>query len=127
MCLSRSLELCTLGAKCALAIKDMSSVAILCDSVARYAVTFEDSLEASFITMTSLIHSKISDSVAYAISTLIKLGVSIPQLPSRELILQQMDGTQLMLNAMSGKSTAAANVSSIHVYVAWLVDSGIDC
>jgi hypothetical protein len=105
----------------------MSSVATLCDSVARHAVSFEDSLEASFITMTSLIHSKISDSVAYAISTLIKLGVSIPQLPSRELILQQMDGTQLMLNAMSGKSTAAANVSSIHVYVAWLVDSGIDC
>jgi hypothetical protein len=82
----------------------MSSVATLCDSVARHAVSFEDSLEASFITMTSLIHSKISDSVAYAISTLIKLGVSIPQLPSRELILQQMDGTQLMLNAISGKS-----------------------
>ena len=87
-----------------IAIKDMNSVAMLCDSVARYSLTFEDSLEASFVTMTSLVHSKISYSVAYAISTLIKLGVSIQQLPPREIILQQINGTQLMHSQMSDEA-----------------------
>jgi predicted ATPase len=99
-----SLELFSLAAKCALAIKNVTSLVMLCDTIVRKGRTFEDTLDTSLVTMTFLANSKIFESVVYGISTLSQLGVFISELPSRDDILQQLSQTHQILDEMPGET-----------------------
>eukprot|EP00804_Cyclotella_cryptica_P019506 CCRYP_006657-RA/>CCRYP_006657-RA protein AED:0.02 eAED:0.02 QI:170/1/1/1/1/0.75/4/900/1170 len=98
-----SLELFNLAAKCALAIKNLNGLSMICDEILKNARNFEDTLHASLIAMSALTHSMISESVTHGMSLLSKLDIDIPgscsQVDSLSLIVQ----TQSMLGAISDK------------------------
>jgi len=96
-----SLELHNLAAKCSLTIKDYTKLTIICNTVWRNAKGFEDKLEISLITMTYLIHSKVSESVRYGIATLRKIDVIISESTSQDDILEQLSQTKAMLDEVS--------------------------
>lgn len=97
-----SLELFNLAAKCALAIKDLTSLTIICDEVSRNARTLEDALNCSLISMSALTHSRISESVEYGLRILSsQLDVHIPNTASREDTLQLIMQTQSKLSGIS--------------------------
>lgn len=93
-----SLELFNLAAKCALAIHDLISLTMICGEVAGNALTFEDTLNTSFILMSALIHSRLSESVEFGIQVLSQLGVYIPLSASREDSVQLITQIQSRLN-----------------------------
>jgi hypothetical protein len=93
-----SLELFNLAAKCALAVKNLKSLSMICDEVLLNARTFEDTLYTAFIAMSALTRSMISESVEHGISILSQLGIVIPDSFSREDALKVIAQTQSMLN-----------------------------
>ncbi|KAL7475270.1 hypothetical protein ACHAW6_001191, partial [Cyclotella cf. meneghiniana] len=99
-----SLDLFNLAAKCALAIKNLKSLTIICDEVLRNARTFEDTLYTAFIAMSALTHSMISESMAHGISILSQLGVDIPRSFSKHDALSLIVQTQSMLSYISDET-----------------------
>ena len=93
-----TLKLFQLAARCALAINDFTSLTNLCSVVSQRARNFDDTLDTSLIMMTSLNHSKVSESVGYGTSILLKLGVCLPQFPQRDDTLKRLDETRIELN-----------------------------
>ncbi|KAL7479423.1 hypothetical protein ACHAW6_005158, partial [Cyclotella cf. meneghiniana] len=90
-----SLELFNLAAKCALAIIDLTSLTMICDEVSRNAHNFEDTLNTSFVLMTALTHSRITESVELGFRVLSNLGVDIPS------SLSQGDSLNLIIQTQS--------------------------
>ena len=107
-----TLELFQLAAKCALAINDFTSLTYLCNSVSQRARNFDDTLGTSLVVMTSLIHSKISESVGYGIAILLKLGVCIPEYPQRDYTLNKLNETRVILNKLPNESILSYPVIS---------------
>eukprot|EP00804_Cyclotella_cryptica_P013696 CCRYP_016138-RA/>CCRYP_016138-RA protein AED:0.23 eAED:0.26 QI:0/0/0/1/0/0/2/0/855 len=99
-----TLELFNLAAKCALAIKKMKSLSIICAEVLRNARNFEDTLHTAFVSLSALTHSMISESVEHGISILSKLDVDISGSYSREDTLSIILQTQAMLNGISDEA-----------------------
>ncbi|KAL3787477.1 hypothetical protein HJC23_001127 [Cyclotella cryptica] len=96
-----SLELFNLAAKCALAIKDLTSLTLICDGVLMNARSSEDALHISFIIMSALTYSMISESVDYGFQVLSEqLGVVIPHSYSQEDTLKLITQTQSILDAI---------------------------
>ena len=92
-----SLELYNHAAKCALVIKDLSSLKILCLEVAKYARHPHDMLDTTFITMSQLAYTNVMQSIEHGLHMLQNLGIDIPESSSREETLQQIAhiGTKL--------------------------------
>eukprot|EP00804_Cyclotella_cryptica_P022585 CCRYP_009474-RA/>CCRYP_009474-RA protein AED:0.24 eAED:0.24 QI:567/1/1/1/0.66/0.75/4/82/613 len=108
-----SLELFNLAAKCALATKDLSSLTMICDEVSRNAHNVEDALNCSFISMSALTHSRISESVEYGLRILSsQLDVYIPNSPSREDTLQLIMQTQARLSGISEETLLSYHMLS---------------
>jgi predicted ATPase len=106
-----SLELYNLAAKCALAIKDTSSLTILCDAVSKNARAIDDRLETSFLTMTALAHTNIPNSVLFGLNMLSLLGVELPaSSPSRENTVAELRQTQHMLNDITDETLLSYHV-----------------
>ncbi|KAL7481155.1 hypothetical protein ACHAW6_006837, partial [Cyclotella cf. meneghiniana] len=96
-----SLELFNLAAKCALAIGDLTSVTMICDEVSRKSRNFDDTLNSSFVLMSALTHSKISEAVKFGLKVLSLLDVDIPRSTSREDTLKLIIQTQSTLHGIS--------------------------
>ena len=98
-----SLELYNHAAKCALVIKDMTSLTILCDGVAKNARDPDDMLDTSFITMSGLAHTNALLSIEQGLRLLDQLGIDIIEPSSREETMQQIAQTGNILGAISDK------------------------
>lgn len=97
-----SLELYNLAAKCALTIKDLTSLSVICHEVQINARDSEDTYLTSFITFCALTYSMISESVEFGLQVLSEqLGIYIPRSISREDTLDLIAQTQSMLNTIS--------------------------
>eukprot|EP00804_Cyclotella_cryptica_P024001 CCRYP_020052-RC/>CCRYP_020052-RC protein AED:0.10 eAED:0.10 QI:2066/1/1/1/1/0.5/4/344/538 len=107
-----SLELFNLAAKCALAIKDLTSLTKICAEVSANARNFEDTLYSSFISMSALTHSKIQQSVTYGFQVLSELGVAIPKSSSREETMKLILRTQSMLNGITDETLLCYHILS---------------
>lgn len=99
-----SLELFNSTAKCALAIQDISRLTIVCAEVLKNARKSEDILYTSFISMCSLAHSRIQQSIEYGFRVLKELGVECPNPTSREETLKQIFQTHSMLNGVADET-----------------------
>ncbi|KAL7481036.1 hypothetical protein ACHAW6_006712, partial [Cyclotella cf. meneghiniana] len=108
----QSLEMFHLAAKCALAIKDLTSLTIICDEVSRNARNFEDTLNNSFVLMSALAHSKILESVQFGLQVLSQLGVDIPSSSTRKDTLKLIIQTQSMLRGISSETFLQYHVLS---------------
>eukprot|EP00804_Cyclotella_cryptica_P026389 CCRYP_020284-RA/>CCRYP_020284-RA protein AED:0.07 eAED:0.07 QI:0/0.5/0.2/1/1/1/5/346/1279 len=96
-----SLELFNLAAKCALAIKDLTSLTMICDELSRNARKCEDTLNSSFVLMSALTHSRISESVQFGFRVLSQLGVHIPNSSSRDETMKLISQTKSSLDGIS--------------------------
>jgi len=100
-----SLELFNLAAKCALTVKDLASLTMICHEVLRNARNSEDTLNTSYILMSALTYSKISESVEFGFQVLSEqLGIDIPRSASREDTLKSIVQTQSMLDSIAEES-----------------------
>lgn len=95
-----SLELYNLAAKCALIIKDLTSLTILCSVVSKNAHNLDDVLYTSVITMSGLTHTNAKLSIQHGLTILHQLGIGISELP-REETLQQVAHIGTLLDAVS--------------------------
>jgi predicted ATPase len=106
-----SLELFNLAAKCALTVKDLTSLTLICDEVLINARNLEDTLDISFIVMSSLTHSMISESVEFGLQVLsTQLDVDIPRSASREDTLKLIIQTKSMLHEISEETLLSYHV-----------------
>jgi predicted ATPase len=99
-----SLELFNLAAKCALTIKKLTRLDIICHQLLRNARSFEDTLNISFISASALAYSKIHDSVQCCLTVLSQLGIGIPDSASRDDTLNLIYQTQSMLSIIADDS-----------------------
>jgi predicted ATPase len=109
-----SLELYNLAAKCALALQDTSNMTMLCSSISKNSRDPNDSLDASFLTMTALSHTNLLQSVDYGFSLLAQLGagLNMRKLPSREDTVKQIRQTQTMLNNITDETILNYHIST---------------
>ena len=97
-----SLELYNLAAKCALVIKDLESLTVLCSAVSKNARNSEDALDTSYITMSMLAHANAMLSIEHGLSIMShQLDVHIPKSSSREQTLKHISRTETMLDSVS--------------------------
>ena len=97
-----SLELYNLAAKCALVIKDLESLTVLCSAVSKNARNSEDVLDTSYITMSGLAHANAMLSIEHGLSIMShQLDVHIPKSSSREQTLKHISRTETMLDSVS--------------------------
>jgi hypothetical protein len=106
-----SLELYNLAAKCALAIKDITSLTMIFDAVSRNARKPEDALDASYVTMLALSHTSISGSVEFGFKMLSRLDVVISPSATREVVLKQIHQTQEMLNGIPDETILSYHIT----------------
>ena len=99
-----SLQLFTHAAKCALATRDITSMTVCCGQVEQNATKFEDTLETSYITMSSLTQSMLLQSVDFGTALLLRLGISIPDQLSRDEILAQVDIVRAQLDMIPNEA-----------------------
>eukprot|EP00804_Cyclotella_cryptica_P007107 CCRYP_014514-RA/>CCRYP_014514-RA protein AED:0.02 eAED:0.01 QI:0/1/0.8/1/1/1/5/397/1398 len=106
-----SLELFNLAAKCALTIKDLTSLTVICDEVLINARNSDDTLNVSFILMSALTHSMVSESVEFGFHVLSnELGVDIHSSTSREDTLNLITQTQSTLNGFTEETLLSYQV-----------------
>jgi len=99
-----SLELYNLAAKCALVIKDLESLTVLCSAVSKNARNSEDALDTSYITMSMLAHANAMLSIEHGLSIMShQLDVHIPKSSSREQTLKHISRTETMLDSVSNE------------------------
>ncbi|KAL3792871.1 hypothetical protein HJC23_004796 [Cyclotella cryptica] len=97
-----SLELFNLAAKCALTIKRLTRLDMICNQLLQNARSFEeDTLNISLISASALTFSKVYDSVRYCLIVLSQLGVNIPESASRDDTLNLVTQTQSLLNSIA--------------------------
>eukprot|EP00804_Cyclotella_cryptica_P025420 CCRYP_017200-RA/>CCRYP_017200-RA protein AED:0.17 eAED:0.17 QI:0/0.83/0.57/1/0.83/0.71/7/325/1615 len=96
-----SLELYELAAECAVITGDMISLTVLTDQVTKNARCFEDTLHISYICMSTLSYSSISDAVEMGLEIMSKLGEELPRSLSSDYIELQIKTRQSMLDEMS--------------------------
>jgi predicted ATPase len=106
-----SLELYNLAAKCALAIKDTTSLTMIFDAVSRNARKPEDALDASYVTMLMMSHTSLSNSVEYGFKMLSGLDVVISPSATREVVLKQIHQTQEMLNGIPDETILSYHIT----------------
>jgi len=88
-----------LVAKCALAIKDFSILTMIYDKISRNVYNSKDALTSSFILMSALTHSRISESVEHDFQVLHdEFGIDIPNSATQEDTLKLIIQTEAMLN-----------------------------
>eukprot|EP00804_Cyclotella_cryptica_P005299 CCRYP_015795-RD/>CCRYP_015795-RD protein AED:0.06 eAED:0.06 QI:0/1/0.8/1/0.75/0.6/5/465/1505 len=109
-----SLELFHLAAKSAVAIKNITSLNIICDEVSKNARCFGDTLNTSFVLMSALTHSWVEESIELGMTTLAQLDVDIPNSPSREDTLQLISQTQSMLEGIPDETLVSYHIMSDH-------------
>jgi predicted ATPase len=107
-----SLELYNLAAKCALSIKEFSTMTTLCSSISVRSRTPEDALDSSFLIMTAMSHTNLLQSLDYALNMLMQLGVVLPSSSSRNDALNEIHQTQTMLNAISDETILNYHIST---------------
>ncbi|KAL3804135.1 hypothetical protein HJC23_013654 [Cyclotella cryptica] len=96
-----SLDLFNLAAKCALTIKNLTSLTMICDQILRNARNPDDMLNASFISMSALTYSKVSEAVHYGLTVLRQLNIDIPDSISQENTMRLIFQTKSKLNEIS--------------------------
>ena len=105
-----SLELYNHAAKCALVIKDMTSLTIICEGVAKNARNPDDILDTSFITMSGLAHTNALLSIEHGLLLLDQLGIDIIEPSSREETMQQIAHTGTILAAISDEMMLSSRI-----------------
>ena len=99
-----SLELFNLAAKCALTIKNLASLTMICDQILRNARNSDDMLNASFISMSALTYSKVSESVQYGFTVLRQLNIDIPDSASQESTMRLIFQTKSSLSEIADET-----------------------
>lgn len=99
-----SLELHNFAAKCALAIKDMTSLSIICDAVSKNARNLDDALGISFVKMCSLSHTNLLQSVNYGFTLLAQLDLDIPASSYENDTLNHINQAKTMLSKIDDEA-----------------------
>lgn len=95
-----SLELYNLAAKCALIIKDLTSLTIICGEVSKNIRNRDDVLYTSLITMSGMMHINSTMSIQHGLTMLRRLGIDMSE-SSREETLHQIAHIGTLLDAVS--------------------------
>eukprot|EP00804_Cyclotella_cryptica_P021186 CCRYP_001485-RA/>CCRYP_001485-RA protein AED:0.02 eAED:0.02 QI:1/1/1/1/1/1/2/1352/1114 len=99
-----SLDLFNLAAKCALTIKNLTSLTMICYQILRNARNPDDMLNASFISMSALTYSKVSEAVHYGFTVLRQLNIDIPGCISQENTTRLIFQTKSQLDDISDET-----------------------
>ena len=133
-----SLELYNLACKSAAAAGNIQTIHYLDEQVMANACSFEDTLEIQFIKVSMLaFSSKVTHAVELILKIISKLGEDIPNNPSQEYYMQEMQQTQAMVDGMSEEELLNYKMMSdpikLHAMkflgrlqiIAWMVSSPI--